>query len=233
MKRLALTAALAGSIALLGLGSLLFAVYAHHVARYGFLADDSFISFRYAQNLVEGHGLVVTLPARICEGMAADRQRGEPGLEEVVRGLDAPPILMGHSAGGVFVQVLLDHGLGAVGQRVLGEVQRRSAASKKSYHERYLDIYRLLKRRDRELVDTLAGFADAVVSDFDISDLFYRLVESCINLADADEAGRERSVALVKEWVDVAQRLDAGLIGLKLSVATRCPASRWPRRSDP
>ena len=36
-------------------------------------------------------------------------------LEQVVRGLDAPPILMGHSAGGVFVQVLLDRGLGAAG----------------------------------------------------------------------------------------------------------------------
>ena len=36
-------------------------------------------------------------------------------LEQVVRGLDAPPILLGHSAGGAFVQVLLDRGLGAVG----------------------------------------------------------------------------------------------------------------------
>jgi len=36
-------------------------------------------------------------------------------LEEVVRGLDAPPILMGHSAGGAFLQVLLDRGLGASG----------------------------------------------------------------------------------------------------------------------
>ena len=36
-------------------------------------------------------------------------------LEEVVRGLDTPPILIGHSAGGVFTQVLLDHGLGACG----------------------------------------------------------------------------------------------------------------------
>src|SRR5215469_16496656 len=31
-------------------------------------------------------------------------------LEQIVRGLDAPPILMGHSAGGTFVQVLLDRG---------------------------------------------------------------------------------------------------------------------------
>ena len=36
-------------------------------------------------------------------------------LEAVVGELDAPPILMGHSAGGVFTQILLDHGLGAVG----------------------------------------------------------------------------------------------------------------------
>ena len=36
-------------------------------------------------------------------------------LEQIVRGLDTPPILMGHSAGGAFMQLLLDHGLGAAG----------------------------------------------------------------------------------------------------------------------
>ncbi len=36
-------------------------------------------------------------------------------LEEIVGGLDKPPILIGHSAGGVFTQVLLDHGFGAAG----------------------------------------------------------------------------------------------------------------------
>ncbi|HEU4841703.1 MAG TPA: alpha/beta hydrolase, partial [Ilumatobacteraceae bacterium] len=36
-------------------------------------------------------------------------------LEAVVGGLDAPPIIMGHSAGGAFTQILLDHGRGAVG----------------------------------------------------------------------------------------------------------------------
>jgi pimeloyl-ACP methyl ester carboxylesterase len=36
-------------------------------------------------------------------------------LESTVRGLDSPPILMGHSAGGTFVQMLLDRGLGALG----------------------------------------------------------------------------------------------------------------------
>jgi len=36
-------------------------------------------------------------------------------LEGVIKGLDTPPILMGHSAGGVFVQLLLDRGYGAAG----------------------------------------------------------------------------------------------------------------------
>ena len=36
-------------------------------------------------------------------------------LEEIVGELDSPPILIGHSAGGVFTQILLDHGLGAAG----------------------------------------------------------------------------------------------------------------------
>ena len=36
-------------------------------------------------------------------------------LETVVRGLDSPPIIMGHSAGGAFTQILLDHGYGAAG----------------------------------------------------------------------------------------------------------------------
>jgi pimeloyl-ACP methyl ester carboxylesterase len=36
-------------------------------------------------------------------------------LESVVGGLDSPPIIMGHSAGGAFTQILLDHGFGAAG----------------------------------------------------------------------------------------------------------------------
>jgi pimeloyl-ACP methyl ester carboxylesterase len=36
-------------------------------------------------------------------------------LESVVGELGRPPIIMGHSAGGVFTQILLDHGFGAVG----------------------------------------------------------------------------------------------------------------------
>ncbi|MFD5012015.1 alpha/beta hydrolase [Streptomyces chartreusis] len=36
-------------------------------------------------------------------------------LEKLITGLDRAPILMGHSAGGVFTQALLDRGLGAAG----------------------------------------------------------------------------------------------------------------------
>jgi pimeloyl-ACP methyl ester carboxylesterase len=36
-------------------------------------------------------------------------------LEAVIGELDAPPIIIGHSAGGVFTQILLDHGFGAAG----------------------------------------------------------------------------------------------------------------------
>lgn len=39
------------------------------------------------------------------------------------------------------------------------------------------------------VVKALASFADTLVSEFDVSELFYRLVESCTQLADADEAG--------------------------------------------
>ncbi|MFI7134350.1 alpha/beta hydrolase [Nonomuraea sp. NPDC050153] len=36
-------------------------------------------------------------------------------LETLIRALDTPPIIMGHSAGGVFTQILLDRGHGAAG----------------------------------------------------------------------------------------------------------------------
>jgi pimeloyl-ACP methyl ester carboxylesterase len=35
--------------------------------------------------------------------------------DEIVRGLDSPPIIMGHSFGGAFTEILLDRGLGAAG----------------------------------------------------------------------------------------------------------------------
>jgi pimeloyl-ACP methyl ester carboxylesterase len=39
-------------------------------------------------------------------------------LESVIGALDKPPILMGHSAGGAFMQLVMDHGFGAAGVAV-------------------------------------------------------------------------------------------------------------------
>src|SRR5688500_8369939 len=36
-------------------------------------------------------------------------------LEAIVGELESPPIIIGHSAGGAFTQILLDHGFGAAG----------------------------------------------------------------------------------------------------------------------
>ena len=36
-------------------------------------------------------------------------------FESVIRELDSPPIIIGHSAGGAFTQIMLDHGYGACG----------------------------------------------------------------------------------------------------------------------
>ena len=48
-------------------------------------------------------------------------------LESVIGGLDSPPILMGHSAGGVFTQLMLDRGYGAAAWR---SIPRRPRASR-------------------------------------------------------------------------------------------------------
>jgi len=44
--------------------------------------------------------------------------------EEFVRSLDEPPLLMGHSMGGLTVQILLDRGLGAAGVSIDGAAPR-------------------------------------------------------------------------------------------------------------
>ena len=76
----------------------------------------------------EARGLRVLAPA--WPGMDADVEalRSNPTpiakldtativahYERIVRGLPRPPIIMGHSFGGAFVQILLDRGLGAAG----------------------------------------------------------------------------------------------------------------------
>ncbi len=50
---------------------------------------------------------------RLCWGWAWARSR--PTTSRLVRALDEPPILIGHSFGGLIVQLLLDRGLGTAG----------------------------------------------------------------------------------------------------------------------
>jgi len=76
----------------------------------------------------QGRGYRVLAPAYPGLDVEVEALRSDPSpiehltvpaimtrLESVVRGLEAAPILMGHSAGGAFVQLLLDRGYGAVG----------------------------------------------------------------------------------------------------------------------
>jgi alpha-beta hydrolase superfamily lysophospholipase len=44
--------------------------------------------------------------------------------EEIIRGLDSPPIIMGHSTGGAFTFILVDRGLGAAGVSIDGATVR-------------------------------------------------------------------------------------------------------------
>ncbi len=73
-------------------------------------------------------GYDVLAPAWPGMDVDPEQLRGNPtpieqlGIEEIVdhydgiiRGLDAPPIIIGHSFGGAFCEVLLDRGLGAAG----------------------------------------------------------------------------------------------------------------------
>jgi pimeloyl-ACP methyl ester carboxylesterase len=76
----------------------------------------------------EGRGLKVLAPAWPgMEGSVEELNRNPAPIaaqhipkiidhyEGIIRGLDKPPIIMGHSFGGGFMQVLLDRGLGAAG----------------------------------------------------------------------------------------------------------------------
>ncbi len=86
------------------------------------------LSWEHWIDRYEARGFRVLAPA--WPGMAwdTDELRRDPsgikylGIQEIVdhydaiiRGLDRPPIIMGHSFGGAFTQILLDRGLGAAG----------------------------------------------------------------------------------------------------------------------
>ena len=83
---------------------------------------DPFVSF------FDGSGYTCLAPAWPGKDRSVEAIRADPstlaglGIGEIVdhydrimRALDEPPILIGHSFGGLFVQILLDRGLGAAG----------------------------------------------------------------------------------------------------------------------
>jgi pimeloyl-ACP methyl ester carboxylesterase len=76
----------------------------------------------------EGKGYQVLAPAYPGLEVEVEALREDPSpiealtvpavvehLEGILDGLDSPPIIMGHSFGGTFTQILLDHGYGAAG----------------------------------------------------------------------------------------------------------------------
>lgn len=83
---------------------------------------DPFVSY------FESHGFRCLAPAWPGKDRSVEEIRRDPSAlagvgveaiveryEQVIRELDEPPILVGHSFGGLFVQLLLDRGLGAMG----------------------------------------------------------------------------------------------------------------------
>lgn len=86
------------------------------------------LSWEHWIDLYEARGFRVLAPAWPGMGGDIDELRRDPsgiehlGIREIVdhyaaiiRELVCPPIIMGHSFGGAFTQILLDRGLGAAG----------------------------------------------------------------------------------------------------------------------
>src|SRR5438128_1721090 len=76
----------------------------------------------------EERGHEVIVPAWPRMGREVEALRRDPSVmnglgvtevvehyEEIIRGLETPPIIMGHSFGGLITELLLDRGLGAAG----------------------------------------------------------------------------------------------------------------------
>lgn len=89
------------------------------------------LSWEHFRRYYEDRGCPVLAPAwpRV-EGVVENVRRATPLLaglgiaeivsyyEKIVQSLDEPPVLMGHSLGGLIVQILLDRGLGSAGVAV-------------------------------------------------------------------------------------------------------------------
>ncbi|MGW4931277.1 alpha/beta hydrolase [Agromyces sp. NPDC004153] len=85
-------------------------------------------SWEHWKSHYEGKGYTVLTPTYPGFEVEVEALRADPTpienlevseiitmLEELIGKLDRPPIIIGHSAGGAFTQILLDHGYGAAG----------------------------------------------------------------------------------------------------------------------
>jgi pimeloyl-ACP methyl ester carboxylesterase len=85
-------------------------------------------SWEHWVNRYQGRGYTVLAPTYPGLEVEVEALRADPApiealtipavvehLEGIVRALDRPPIIMGHSFGGLLTQILLDHGFGAAG----------------------------------------------------------------------------------------------------------------------
>lgn len=102
--------------------------------------------------------------------------------------------------------------------------------------------------RNRDLAEAFVDLADTLVSDYDVTDLLYRLVEHCVRLLGVDEAGllltdqrgalnvmassdeRTRLLELLQLQADEGPCLECFRTGNPVSVADlREVTQRWPQ----
>ncbi len=87
-------------------------------------------------------------------------------LEGIIKALDRPPILMGHSAGGVMTQILLDHGYGACGVALNSAPTEGVLVAPLSQLKSTFPVFRNLANRHKAVGLTLEEWTYAFTNTF-------------------------------------------------------------------